>query len=683
MKKVLQFLYKNQANIYKIFLVILTVFLIVYFFPKGFKFKYDIDKNTPWPYENLYAQFDYPILKSAEQLKAERDQISENHSPFYDFDSTIYVQAKEEFKVELNQKFNQDSLILVNESEIKKFASNLFNKLYKYGLRIDENRYPEDKVVQLKKGAKIEEVLLSAIHKQDELKKFIDEAIKNSNFSIYKDQITSLFYNHAEVNVFYNSSLTEKSLNRSLENISQTRGTVKKGSKIISKGEIVDNDKYQKLISLKAEYESQDWDDNSLFTIVVGYVLLVSLAFLILLLFIKKYREDVYEDNNKVTFIFFNILFIVGLSLLVLHFNPDYIYVVPICILPLTLKAFFDPRLGLFTHVITVLILGFIVPNSFEYMFLQIVAGIVTILTVSELYKRANLFISVFQITLIYLFSYLAFNLIQEGSISEIEGNKFLLFLLSGVGLLFVQPLIYTYEKVFGLISDLSLLELSDTNSKLLKELAETAPGTFHHSLNVANLAEASANEIGANALLVRVGALYHDIGKMKQAAYFSENQKTSVSAHDELEPKESAKIIINHRALGIEIAKKQNLPDRIIDFIRTHHGTSLVYYFYKKEQELNDDDVDEKEFRYPGPKPFNKETAILMMCDSVEAASKSLKEPNTKIINSFVEKIIDKQVEERQFLNANITFKEIEQIKKILKGKLKNIYHLRVEYPE
>ncbi|TKS55871.1 HD family phosphohydrolase [Mesohalobacter halotolerans] len=682
MKKVLQFLYKNQANIYKISLVVLTVFLIVYFFPKGYKFKYDIDKNTPWPYENLYAQFDYSILKSNEELKEERDDIVKNHSPYYEFDQNIYRNAKKSFSSDI-KNILPDSLEQYNPKRVKQFVKKTFDDLYQFGLRIDEDRFPEDKVVILKKGPKVEEVLLSAIYKQDDLKNYINAAVENSPYKDLKENIMELFFKNTEVNVFYNAELTEKSLNQKLDNISQTRGTVKKGSKIISKGEIVDSDKYQKLVSLKAEYESQDWDDSSLNTVIVGYVLLVSLAFLMLLLFIKKYREDIYEDNNKITFIFFNILFIVGLSLVVLHFNPDYVYVVPICILPLTLKAFFDPRLGLFTHVITVLILGFIVPNSFEYMFLQIIAGIVTILTVSELYKRANLFISVFQITLVYLVSYLAFNLIQEGSIYEIEGQKFILFLLSGVGLLFVQPLIYSYEKVFGLISDLSLLELSDTNSKILKQLAETAPGTFHHSLNVANLAEASANEIGANALLVRVGALYHDIGKMKQPTYFSENQKTSVSAHDELEPLESARIIINHRAYGIEMAKKQKLPDRIIDFIRTHHGTSLVYYFYKNQQEIDGESADENNFRYPGPKPFNKETAILMMCDSVEAASKSLKEPNTKIINSFVEKIIDKQVEDRQFLNADITFREIEQIKKILKGKLKNIYHLRVEYPE
>jgi putative nucleotidyltransferase with HDIG domain len=245
-----------------------------------------------------------------------------------------------------------------------------------------------------------------------------------------------------------------------------------------------------------------------------------------------------------------------------------------------------------------------------------------------------------------------------------------------------VQPLIYVYEKIFGLVSDVSLLELSDTNSKLLKELSNKAPGTFHHSLNVANLAEASAHEIGANAMLVRVGALYHDIGKMKNPTYFTENQSTGINPHDELSSKESARIITAHVIDGIEIAKKYNLPDRVIDFIRTHHGTSVVYYFYMQEKS-DFSETDKSAFSYPGPKPFSKETAILMMCDSVEAASKSLKDPTSAKIDAFVETIISKQIEEGQFLNANITFKEIQSIKKVLKYKLANIYHLRIEYPE
>jgi putative nucleotidyltransferase with HDIG domain len=364
------------------------------------------------------------------------------------------------------------------------------------------------------------------------------------------------------------------------------------------------------------------------------------------------------------------------------NYNSAYIYAVPLCILPLVLKAFFDARLGLFAHVVTVLLLGFVVANNYEYMFLQIIAGIVTILTVSELYKRANLFISVGQITLIYIISYFAFFVIHEGSVDGLKWENFLLFVLCGLATLFVQPLIYAYEKLFGLVSDVSLLELSDTNSKLLKELSDKAPGTYHHSLNVANLAEASANEIGANAMLVRVGALYHDIGKMSNPTYFTENQSTGTNPHDELSPKESAQIIIGHVIKGVELAKKYNLPDRVIDFIRTHHGTSSVRYFYNKQMELTDE-FDPLDFTYNGPQPFSKETAILMMCDSVEAASKSLKDPTSTKINTFVDAIVASQIENAQFLNANITFKEIESIKKVLKHKLANMYHLRIEYPE
>ncbi|MEL6976117.1 MAG: HDIG domain-containing metalloprotein, partial [Bacteroidota bacterium] len=416
--------------------------------------------------------------------------------------------------------------------------------------------------------------------------------------------------------------------------------------------------------------------------ILFGYTVLVALVLVMLLLFLKKYRPSIFENNNKVTFILVNILvMVVATTLMVKHYE-GYVYVVPLCILPLVLKNFFDARLGLFTHVLTVLILGFVVPNSFEYVFLQTIAGIVTILTASELYKRANLFISVGQITLIYVIGYFAFHIIHEGGMDGIEWILFGIFVLNGLLTLFSQPLIYIYEKVFGLISDVSLLELSDTNSRLLKDLSNRAPGTFHHSLQVANLAEAAANEIGANAMLVRVGALHHDIGKMENPTFFTENQTTNSNPHDDIPPKESAKIIIGHVLKGIDMARKNNLPDRVIDFLRTHHGTTLVYYFYKKQSESGAE-VNEEDFRYPGPIPFSKETAILMMADAVEAASKSLKNPTYPIIDEFVEKIVSGQMKANQFNNANITLKEIEMVKKVLKQKLTNIYHLRVEYPE
>jgi len=438
-----------------------------------------------------------------------------------------------------------------------------------------------------------------------------------------------------------------------------------------------------KLNSIKSEFESQVWSKSNYNWIVFGYTILVALSFLMLLLFLRKYRIEIFENNNKVTFIFFNIILIVLLITLIVKYDAKYIYVAPIVILPLVLKAFFDARLGLFTHVLTVLLLGFIVPNSFEFIFLQIIAGIVTILTISELYKRANLFISVLQITFVYFLAYFAFSIIQEGNAQNLDWDKFLYFTLNGAATLFVLPLIYIFEKMFGLISDESLKELSNTNSKLLHELAEKAPGTFQHSLQVANLAEACANEIHANSMLVRTGALYHDIGKMDNPMFFTENQSTNVNPHNELTPKDSAQIIINHIIKGVEMAKKNHIPDRIIDFIRTHHGTTLVYYFYKMEQELTGEEVEAKYFQYPGPIPFSKETAILMMCDSVEAASKSIKEPTTQAFDNLVEKIVNKQMEDGQFMNADITFKELQTIKKVLKKKLKNIYHLRIEYPE
>jgi len=374
---------------------------------------------------------------------------------------------------------------------------------------------------------------------------------------------------------------------------------------------------------------------------------------------------------------------LIFLTTLVVNYNTAYVYIVPLTILPLLLKAFFDARVGLFVHMLTILLLGFIVANSFEFIFLQIMAGIVTILTVSELTKRANLVSSVGSIIIIYIIGYFAFHLIHEGNINLISGQVFLFFLLNGIlTIALSNQLILLYEKVFGLVSDVSLLEISNTNSKLLKRLADKAPGTFNHSMQVANLAEAAAHEIKANALLVRTGALYHDIGKMLNPFYFTENQTSGVNRHDDLDPVESAKIIINHVLDGVVLARKNNLPDRVIDFIRTHHGKSLVQYFYKKALETNPN-IDKELFRYPGPNPFSKETAILMMADSVEAASKSLREPTAAKIEDFVDKIIDNQLYSGLLDNADITLKEISSIKKLFKKKLKNIYHLRIEYPE
>ncbi|WP_053991176.1 HD family phosphohydrolase [Mangrovimonas sp. TPBH4] len=673
--------YRNHALLFKVLLFIATTLLIVYLFPKSGKFKYSFEQGKPWQSENLYAPFNFAIKKSQTEINEEKRAIQENSTIYFNVDesikSTVLQSYKNQFKAAIPDSVRQKS------NTLYKIGRDVIERIYKHGVLDDSYNYGPDKnVVLLDNQTQVASITYKDLTKTNAFINILEQTLAEEDFSEYSSNLVSLFFDIVKPNISLNKAITDNALKEELDRVSPTRGSIEKETLIISKGELVEGKKYDILESLKSEYESQVWSESNYNWVIFAYTLLVALALLMLLLFLRKYRMEVFLDNTKVTFIFFNIVFVILLTTLVVNYDSRYVYVIPLCILPLVLKAFFDARLGLFSHVLTVLLLGFIVPNSYEYIFLQIIAGIVTILTVSELYKRANLFISVGQITLIYIIAYFAFFVIHEGSVANLKWGTFGLFILCGLATLFVQPLIYIYEKLFGLVSDVSLLELSDTNSKLLKELANKAPGTFHHSLNVANLAEASANEIGANAMLVRVGALYHDIGKMKNPTYFTENQSTGINPHDELSPKESARIIIDHVIDGIEIAKKNNLPDRVIDFIRTHHGMSLVYYFYLKEREI-DENMDKDEFRYPGPKPFSKETAILMMCDSVEAASKSLKEPSSTKIDKFVESIIGKQMESGQFLNANITFKEIEAIKKVLKSKLANIYHLRIEYPE
>ena len=675
-------LYRNHSLIYKALLFIGTTFLIVYMFPKTGKFKYNFERGKPWQSENLYAPFNFAIKKSSEEIEEEKKTLTDRSTLFFSVDVSVKNEVKNSFESQFKSAFS-DTIPKLELNILFDVGERIIDDLYFYGILNENYNFSENKTITiLEDRVEKQSTLFSNLVNQDQVSSIINKTLVDRNLSSYKTQYTSLFFDLIQPNLEYDKSFTEKVIKEEVDKIAFTRGSIEKETLIISKGEIVEGDKFQILESLKSEFESQVWNASNYNWILFAYTLLVSLALLMLLLFLRKYRVEVFENNTKVTFIFFNVLLMVFITTMVVNYNSKYIYVVPICILPLVFKAFFDARLGLFAHVITVLLLGSIVPNSYEYMFLQIIAGIVTILTVSELYKRANLFISVGQITLIYIIAYFAFFVIHEGSIDTIKWETFIWFILCGLATLFVQTLIYIYEKLFGLVSDVSLLELSDTNTKLLKELSNKAPGTFHHSLNVANLAEACANEVGANAMLIRVGALYHDIGKMKNPTYFIENQSTGINPHDEMSSKESARIIIDHVITGIEIAKKYNLPDRVIDFIRTHHGTSMVYYFYMKEKGL-EDDVDKIDFCYPGPKPFSKETAILMMCDSVEAASKSLKEPTSTKIDAFVENIINKQIEEDQFLNANITFKEIQAIKKVLKYKLANIYHLRIEYPE
>ena len=685
MRKIVNKIYQNNTIIYKVLLFLITTVAIVYLFPKGGQFKYEFNNGKVWKYDNLYATFDFAIQKTEAEIALEKKAVTANSKYYFLKNAAIEQEVFVNFKKRLAPLSENDSVTEAVLIRYKRKGEKIIQKVYANGFLevTSEGMIPEENMmVVLKNNNQIEDIAYKALLTSNRVFLEIKQELEDDPNSYAKNTILTILSEIIKPNVSFDAAFTEKMIATEMDAISYTKGKVSKGKLIILKGDIVEGENLAILNSLRSEFESKVWTASYYNWIVFGYTILVSLALLMLLLFLHKYRVEIFNNNNKVTFIFLNVFLMIFIQTLVINYNSDYLYVVPLSILPIVLKAFFDARLGLFTHVLTILLLGFIVPNSFEFIYLHIIAGIVTILTVSELYKRANLFISVGQITLIYMLTYFAFSIIKEGDASQINSFYFMMFAANGVLSFLSIFFIYIYEKIFGLVSDVTLLELSNTNSKLLRELNEKAPGTFQHSMQVANLAEAAANEIGANSMLVRTGALYHDIGKIPNPMYFTENQTTAVNPHNDLSSEDSSKIITDHVIKGIELAKKYNLPDRIIDFIRTHHGTSTTYYFYMKEKAQNPE-VDIKKFQYKGPIPFSKETAILMMCDAAEAASKSIKIPSAILIDELINKIIDKQMNEGQFLNSDITFREIEIIKKVIKKKLMNIYHLRVEYPE
>ncbi len=672
-------LYNYQNITYRIILLCFCTALTVYVFPNNNRFKYDYNQGEPWDYETLYAPFSFPIEKDKQSLKQERQSVSDLAPRYFKVDESIKDKVYRDWLINMSSR-NTDSISNSEIQDINLQVKDIISQIYNVGYLELPLELEDGHPVFIEYNNELIASTYGNLYKPSDLGSLKFDKLNFESFN--SRELVSELIELLSPNLTYDRDLTDLSIKEEVGKILTTRGVVAEGARIIAQGEIVEGGKLQILNTLNNTYKSQTWTDSQYTWKLSGYIILVGMAYTMLILFLWRYRKTIFDNFRKLFFIFFNILVVIILTAVVVNIDIQYIFVVPVCILPLILKAFFDARLGLFAHVIAIFILSFIVPNSDEYLFLQMMAGIVTILSNSEIYKRANLFLTVAQIIGIYFLSYFSFYAINQGGVTGWEWSRLGYFVLCGLAMLFVWPLIYIFEKIFGLVSDVSLLELSDTNSKLLKELSNKAPGTFHHSLNVANIAETVANEIGANAMLVRVGALYHDIGKMSNPTYFTENQGSGINPHNDLDPEDSARIIIDHTLNGIELARKHNLPDRIIDFIRTHHGDSLVYYFYSKAKEDNPD-VSKANFCYPGPKPFSQETAILMIADSVEAASKSIKNPTSIKIDTLVSKIIDGQVDSGQFLNANITFKQIETIKTVIKKKLASIYHLRIEYPE
>lgn len=693
----------NHSFLQRAALFVLTTALIVYMFPRSGSFKFEFQKGKPWMHETLMAPYDFPILKSEVELKKEQEEVIENHRPTLVLDPTVFELKAEEYINDFEKKWAIDKEV---QKDNRFTFFNLFKKktinssskkakLANYGLDVLQKIYQKG-VVQLTDELELKEADFEVLLTQSNVAEvfplgdlYTIESAANyihslsNNFSESEDGfLNPLLLAALDQNVYYDANKSQKMLEQDLNMLSKARGMVQKGQVIISQGELVTDEKYQTLFSYRKQYEGQHWSESSHNWLLFGQSLLVFVALLIFYLFLKQFRTDILLDNSKVTLLLSMIVLMVILATLTVALSVKLIYLMPFCLLPIILKAFFDTRLALFTHLIAIIIIGFIVPNGFEFVYLQLMAGIVSILSVLQMYKRAQLFVSAAKIIAIYFVAYFAMALTQEGSVDNIQWINFVWFAGNGALSLFAYPMIFAFEKTFSLVSDVSLLELSDTNNSLLRELAQKAPGTFQHSLQVANLAEEGILEIGGNAMLVRAGALYHDLGKMKNPQYFIENQSTGINPHDELAFEESAEIIVEHVKNGIALAKEHNLPDELIDFIRTHHGTSMVQYFYKQYVASFPEEIEATEkFTYPGPKPFSKETAVLMMADSVEAAARSLKQPTAENIDKLVEGIINKQIDEDQFVNADITLKAITQIKKLYKKKLQSIHHVRVAY--
>lgn len=688
----------NQHEIVFKYVVVLTaIVMIVVALPKETQFNYAYQKGKPWPYENLMAPFDFAINKTEAELNTERAALMQRAHPFYRFDKNLAEQKKYSFNNELTEVWEKKYASGARSKRESEQLEKLKNLQFEIGSQILQMTYdqgiilvneespmnnPDGMITVVKENVAEEKNLKSFYTIQSAFDFINDELDKISQAD--KALLSPLLENALSHNVVYDDQATRQWTKQLLDKISLNLGLVQKDEVVILKGEVVDDQKFQKLESLRSEMKNQEFAGSSRWMMFLGHFILVTLAMTMLMLFLYLFRREVYDDNSRIILLMLLMLLITYMFLWARKINLFDMYLVPVCILPIIVRAFYDTRTALFTHIVTLLIIGFEAPSGFEFMFIQTIAGMVAIFSIVSMSRRVQFFISVLMIFLSYSVSFIGVTILHEANFRTIDWMNLKWFLGNSVITLFAFPLIFIFEKAFGFLSDVSLMELADSNSKVLRDLSLKAPGTFQHSLQVSNLAEAAIFKIGGNPLLIRAGAMYHDIGKMEMAIYFIENQNSRINPHDELSFEESARIIKSHVIRGVEIAKKNNIPDQIIDFIRTHHGTSLLQYFYHSYLKNFPEKVpDEELFRYPGPLPFSKETAVLMMADSVEAASRSLKHADPESINQLVDTIIEHQIEQGQFVNAPVTLRDISEIKKIFKKMLGSMYHARIEYPQ
>lgn len=676
---------KRFKQFFNIGTIVAVALLISFLYPNNVKFKYEFHLGQAWPYQDLKAPFDFAIKKNSEEIEKDKALIMKEFWPYYFLSADLPAAKIKDFETTLGAWGNSAQQEKLTESQIARMQASgrkILEEIYVTGiiqLAPEHVTANENFVINLVRGNTTSKRTVSGFYLPKQAEAALEAAFTKSGLP---NELLPMLKSALTPNISYDPTRTETMLGEALAAISPSRGLVSQGDIIVQKGNLITQDIYEKLISFKEKYESDISSKKSSLTVYFGYLLLTGLILGAFLMYVSTYRKEILSNLNYLIFVMVWLVAFSYLTFLVEQTEVLSVYVIPYCVVPVVVRHFFTYRLAFFTHVVVVLIAGFLTAEGHQFLFTQIVAGVVAVLAVADARDWSRFFMSVLFILLAYSLSYVGMSLIEEGSFRGIQWREFGWLGFNGLLTLLAFPLIPLAERVFGFTSSISLVELADVNRPVLRDLAMRAPGTFQHSLQVGNLAEAAANEVGADPLQLRVGALYHDIGKMSKPEFFIENQSGS-NPHEGLNRIESAKIIIQHVPDGEKMAKKAGLPNLIIRFITTHHGTTKTDFFYKNYLLENPGvEVDSELFTYPGPLPQSKEEAILMLADSVEATSRSLKDPTGNDIDKLVDKVFKIKIEQNQLIESKLTLGDLQKCREVFCKMLRSIYHIRIEYP-
>lgn len=667
-----------SQNLLKVAFFLISAVLILQSFPREGRFRYSFQEGKPWRYGLMTAPYDFQIFKTDKEIQRETDSVMKEFQPYLDIDATVFPTVKKQLRSDFSSYLG-----ITVPSHYLSYITNQLETIYKVGLISKENKdkYLEDSVssVMIVQDRTAKAWDITALFTTKEA---YEALFKNLPSNIHPSVLKTCKLNKYLVeNLKPDELATNRAKDLFAKKVSHTSGLVQRGERIIDRGEIISSGTYKVLYSMKkvAEERSAASGNNG---VLVGQIVLVIGLFVLQFLFLWFFRPFTYERKSNVVFILILITGLVLLTSLVVHSGYLHVYMIPYAILPIMVRTFFDSRTALFAHIITVLISSTIVGYPYEFLLIQIAAGMTSVYSLKDLTQRSQLVFCALLVVLTYGVMYLGISLIQEGFMNRVNWRIFVYFVINGGFMMTSYLLIYLFEWMFGYTSNVTLVELSNINNPLLREFSETCPGSFQHSMQVSNLATAAAQEINANVQLARTGALYHDIGKMSNPIYFTENQM-GVNPHDDLSSEESARMIISHVAEGLKLAHKHGLPLVIRDCIRSHHGSGPVRYFYNAFKKEHPDEPVPEVYYYTGTNPTTKETAILMMADALEASSRSLQDYSETEISALVERIINLQFQEGAFKDVPITFRDLEKIKTVFKSKLQTIYHTRIAYPE